>query len=156
MERSVTRRAFYSIWFWAILSPTDAIFTIAAPKASPKALRRVQQPHPQLGHRVVRPIQENGMPESSSGESLAAHLASVSRKANGVWTRPLLQTAKVDDSGLSSENEGSVWDDDFAEIPDVTKLAKGITGFYPSQSEAVVPNLIFHIDSSRTSETSTR
>jgi hypothetical protein len=66
------------------------------------------------------------MPESSSGESLAAHLASVSRKANGVWTRPLLQTAQVDDSGSSNENEGSVWDDDFAEIPDVTKLAKGI------------------------------
>jgi len=41
----------------------------------------------------------------------------------------LLPTAKTDDSGSLNENEGSVWDDDFAEIPDVTKLAKGMKFF---------------------------
>jgi serine/threonine protein kinase len=108
---------------------TNALSLIAVPKASPKALRRVQQPHPQLGHRVVRPTQDDGMPVSSSGESLAAHLASVSRKTNGIWTRALGQSLKIDEAGSSSEHEGSVWDDDFAEILDVTKLAKGSEPF---------------------------
>lgn len=68
------------------------------------------------------------MAESSSGESLAAHLASVGRKPNGIWARPLGNTAEAEELNESSDQDGSVWDDDFAEAPDVKRFAKGEPG----------------------------
>jgi hypothetical protein len=111
--------------FQTLVSAIAEKSCVAAPKASPKVLRRVLQPHPQLGPKLVRPAKDDGITESSSGESLTAHLASVGRKANGIWTRPLSAAPETEEHSSSSENEGSVWDDDFAEAPDLKRLAKG-------------------------------
>jgi hypothetical protein len=70
-------------------------------------------------------VEPKGMVESSSGESLAAHLASVGRKPNGMWTRPLGNTVETEEPNEVSDQEGSVWDDDFAEAPDLKRFEKG-------------------------------
>lgn len=94
------------------------------PKASPKVLRRVPKAQPHLGTRIIAAVEPKGMVESSSGESLAAHLASVSRKPNGMWSRPLGNAAETEEPNELSDQEGSVWDDDFAEAPDLKRFEK--------------------------------
>lgn len=72
--------------------------------------------------------QREPVKDSSSGESLAAHLAAATRKSNGVWSRPLYtaaSAARPQSVSTGSENEGSIWDDDFAEAPDVERFEKG-------------------------------
>ena len=100
-------------------------YAVAVPKSSPKVLRRVARAQPHLSSRMARPIETNAVAESSSGESLAAHLASVGRKPNGIWSRPLGNTVEVDEPNESSDQDASVWDDDFAEAPDLKRFEKG-------------------------------
>jgi hypothetical protein len=72
-----------------------------------------------------KPSKPAEMAESSSGESLAAHLASVGRKPNGIWIRPLNKDIEELKESSGSEKEGSVWDDDFDEAPDLKRFEKG-------------------------------
>lgn len=83
------------------------------------------------------------MAESSSGESLAAHLASVNKRPDGFWSRELGTAVGMGEPQGASDRDGSVWDDDFADVPDLKRFEKGLWSrrmpcFLPSDADCLV------------------
>jgi hypothetical protein len=65
--------------------------------------------------------------QSSSG-SLEAHLEAIANQPQAIWKRNLKNEVKVPNVAkpkAGEDGEGNVWDDDFAESPDLSKFAHG-------------------------------
>ncbi|KAJ9120190.1 hypothetical protein QFC22_003090 [Naganishia vaughanmartiniae] len=110
----------------------------AGPQNPVKIVRRKANLHGNPRVQTRDQDRSTSMGQSSSGGSLEAHLKSIADQPRSVWKSRLLEnkthpTASKD--GDSENQDGSIWDDDFASSPDIAKFASS-RNHKPSKDEA--------------------
>lgn len=99
----------------------------AAPKPPLKTVRRKANLHGDLVPSGLRGSHSLEVGQSSSG-SLEAHLKAIADQPQAIWKRNLMdgRDGSSANAGPVKENqEGNVWDDDFAGSPDLAKFVQG-------------------------------
>ncbi|KAJ9117782.1 hypothetical protein QFC20_000061 [Naganishia adeliensis] len=109
----------------------------AGPKPPLKTVRRKPNLHENPGPTGPSGAHTLDVGQSSSG-SLEAHLKAIADQPQAIWKRNLMDGRDVSSivtTRLKDDQEGNVWDNDFAGSPDLAKFAQGRPP-KPSKEEA--------------------